>query len=103
MPKRKRRTQQMEPALFGPPPIPGHEQPLPKRLNGVGWGAHKRKVRASTQYRDNQRAFAAWRRLTHDGWRFNDKGCMWCGTRMTPAELVELDALRSAYPHWANP
>ena len=79
-----------------PAGFPGHEDPFPGPA-GAGWGAFKRKVHASSRFAENPRAFAAWLRIQHDGWRFDDV-CVWCGARVSPEEQRELFTLDRAFP-----
>src|SRR5450759_2929999 len=101
MRNQKRRTYQTGLTVCCPTLIPGHECPVPARLRNIGWGKFRRSVHATRQFSENPRAFAAWRRIMHDGWRVNDV-CVWCGAQITVDEQHELDALRAAYPYWAD-
>lgn len=64
---------------------------------GRQWGRYKRGVNASSRFHANPKAYRAWKRLTHDGRRFNGV-CPYCGAQATPEEREELDALWAAYP-----
>lgn len=61
------------------------------------WGAYKRRVNASSRFVGNPKALRAWKRLTHNGFRFGQT-CPRCGAQETAEEQEELDALWAAYP-----
>ncbi len=62
---------------------------------GQQWGEFKRRLNASSRFCGDPKAYRAWKRLTHNGRRFNGV-CPYCGTHETLEEREELDVLWKA-------
>ncbi len=81
---------------YGVPYGSCHVGPWPRHLRGAGWGSFKQKIQASNRFAGNQRAYRAWLRITHNGWRLQDE-CPVCGAEFTLAEQREFEALLAAF------